>query len=96
MITSLAPAMKKVLYFTVAYENELFYLEKLRAISNLELHVHTTKEIVDGYEYGRVDVATIHTSENTEWYLCGNPKMVAEAREKLAQRGYTQVYSEEF
>ena len=96
MITSLAPEMKKVLYFTVAYGNELFYLEKLRTIPNLELHVHTTKEVVDGCEYGRVDVDTISTSEDTEWYLCGNPKMVAEAREKLTQRGFTQVYSEEF
>lgn len=96
MIASLPLETKKVLYFTVGTKDELFYLDKLRNIAHLELHVHTTKETVEGCEFGRVDVNTIVTPANTEWYLCGNPKMVSEAKEKLSQRGFTQVYSEEF
>ena len=38
----------------------------------------------------------ISTSPETEWYLCGNPKMVAEVKEKLKTRGYVKVYSEVF
>jgi ferredoxin-NADP reductase/DMSO/TMAO reductase YedYZ heme-binding membrane subunit/rubredoxin len=96
MILALDPAIQKTLYFTVGTEAELFYLDQLRSIPHLDLHVHTTKEEISGCEYGRVDVDTIIATENAEWYLCGNPRMVAEAREKLQKRGFSAVYSEEF
>jgi ferredoxin-NADP reductase/rubredoxin/DMSO/TMAO reductase YedYZ heme-binding membrane subunit len=84
------------LYFTVGTEAELFYVEKLRALENIDLHIHTTKESVEWYEYWRVDVDSIVATPETEWYLCGNPHMVTEAREKLTKRWFQNIYSEEF
>ncbi len=96
MILHVPTGVWKVLYFTVANSEELFYIEKLKSIPNLELHIHTTKEQVEGYEFGRVNVDDIQADENTEWYLCGNPRMVTETKEKLANHGFTSIYSEEF
>lgn len=96
MIMALSPEVPKSLYFTVATDLELFYTKQLRAIDNLDLHIHITREKVDGHEFGRVDVDTIVATPDTEWYLCGSPKMVQEAHDKLAKRGFESVYSEEF
>ncbi len=84
------------LYFSVSTEGELFYVEKLRALPNIDLHIHVSRESIAGFEEWRVDIDMISTSPETEWYLCGNPKMVAEVKEKLKTRGYVKVYSEVF
>lgn len=96
MILSLPEGIQKSLYFSVATEQELFYGEKLKAIKSLDLHIHITREDIEGYEKGRVDISSLEASPETEWYLCGNPKMVADAREKLQERGFEKVYFEEF
>jgi predicted ferric reductase/rubredoxin len=96
MILSTPEWVQKALYFSVAVANDLFYVDKLKSIPDLELHIHTTKESVDWCEFGRVNVDLIAASGDTEWYLCGNPNMVTEAREKLANRWFTRIYSEEF
>lgn len=96
MMLSLAPETQKILYFSVATEWELFYIDKLKNIKNLDLHIHITRENIDGYESGRVDVNSIESSPETEWYLCGNPKMVTEAVQKLQQRWFTKIFKEEF
>lgn len=96
MIRSLGPDIQKSLYFTVATKDELFYVDKLKTISNLDLHIHVSREEVEWYAHGRVDVDTIEAAPETEWYLCGNPKMVFEAKEKLTKKWYEKVYTEEF
>lgn len=96
MLLSLSDDIQKSLYFSIATEAELFYVEKLRRIKNLDLHIHVTREEVEGYEKGRMDITSIEASRDTEWYLCGNPKMVADIKEKLGERGFQHVYSEEF
>lgn len=87
---------KMSLYFTVASQAELFYAEKLRAIPNLDLHIHTTRESVEWCDLGRVDVDTIPATPETEWYICGSPRMVTEAVDNLTAKGYTRIYKEEF
>lgn len=96
MIYSLPIEMKKVLYFSVATESELFYVEELRKIPELELHIHVTRENIEWFESGRVDATLIEGDIETEWYLCGNPKMVSETQGKLKKRGFEKIYSEEF
>jgi ferredoxin-NADP reductase/DMSO/TMAO reductase YedYZ heme-binding membrane subunit/rubredoxin len=96
MISSLSEDAKKSLYFSVSTESELFYTDKLHSISNLDLHIHTTRQKVEWYKEGRIDIDNIEAGPDTEWYLCGNPRMVSEAREKLTKRGFTKTYSEEF
>jgi NAD(P)H-flavin reductase len=96
MICCLPEESRKSLYFTVATETELFYTEELKNIENLDLHIHITKEKHEYHKHGRVDVDMITATPDTEWYLCGNPRMVTETTEKLAARGMVNVYSEEF
>lgn len=96
MIKSLPDHTKKALFFSVSTQADLFYVEQLRAIPNLILSIHVTREQVPGYQSGRVDVASIDVGDTVEWYLCGNPSMISEAREKLSAKQFTKVYSEEF
>ncbi len=96
MITSLPVENTKILYFSVATEGELFYVNELKEIPNLESHIHITREQIEWYETWRVDIDTIDTPIDTEWYLCGNPKMVTEAVQKLKKRWYKRIYKEEF
>ncbi len=96
MISSLPIDVKKSLYFSVSTGAEVFYREKLWQISNLELHIHVTRENIEWYETGRVDINTIDASPETEWYFCGNPQMVSDGKKKLTERGFTKIYSEEF
>ncbi len=87
----------KALYFTVATGPELFYIAELNSIKNLDLHIHTTKERVEWYGFWRVDIDIISATDlSTEWYLCGNPKMIIEAREKLSKRWFKYIYTETF
>ena len=96
MILALPSNAKKSLYFSVATMAELFYIDKLKEIKNLDLHVHVTREDDHEYEKGRVDIASIEAPLETEWYICGSPKMVSDVKEKLAERGFKNIYAEEF
>ncbi len=96
MALSLSLDMPKNIYFMVSTGKDLFYVDKLRAIPKVELHIHISRETIEGYEFGRVDVDTIAATPDTEWYLCGNPHMVSETRENLTKRGFDKIYSEEF
>ena len=87
---------KITLYFSVATRDELFYRAELSSLANLDLKIHVTRENVEWLETGRVDVDTIDASPDTEWYLCGNPKMVSETKQKLSERGYQKIYTEAF
>jgi NAD(P)H-flavin reductase len=96
MLCTLPTDKKKTLYFSVATLGELFYEKELRSIPNLTLFIHITREDIVGYEKGRVETDIIEASENTEWYLCGNPKMVEDTCKKLSSKGFTRIYTEEF
>ncbi|MBC7498736.1 rubredoxin [Candidatus Gracilibacteria bacterium] len=96
MITSLPIASRGTLYFTAATATDLFYIDQLKSIEGLDLHIHITREEVPGCIFGRVDVDMIMASPDTEWYFCGNPRMVTEAVDKLTKKGYTRIYREEF
>ncbi len=96
MLKSIPKTINKTLYFSVSTAAELFYIEKLQQIPWLDLHIHVTREEIDGYEKWRIDVANIQAEKNTEWYICWNPNMVSDAKNKLHDSGYDMVYSEEF
>lgn len=36
--------LKKSLYFSVSTEKELFYIDELRTLTDLDLHIHVTRE----------------------------------------------------
>lgn len=86
MICSLPVDQRGVLYFSAATAADLFYIDELKSIEALDLHVHTTREEVPGCIFGRVDVDQIPATPETEWYFCGNPRMVTEAVGKLTTK----------
>lgn len=96
MLHTLPENIQKSLYFSVSNQRDLFYVEELRAIKNLDLHICVSREVVDGCEFGRINIDTIQAPLETEWYLCGNPHMIEENITKLTQRGYTQIHHEVF
>lgn len=97
MIQSLPDSIKKTLHFSISKKDDIFYAEELRKIQNLNLHIHVTKEQVEGFEFWRMDIESILPEEkDTEWYLCGNQKMIEETTKKLQEHGFSHVYSEEF
>lgn len=96
MLLSLPRGVKKSLHFCVAKKDDLFYVDKLRAIPELDLYIYVSSEEVTGTIYGRIDVGVIDATEETEWYLCGNPVMVSESVDKLKSRWLTKIYTEEF
>ncbi len=96
MICSLPLDKRGTLYFCTASATDLFYIDELRLIEWLDLHIHTTREEIPGCIFGRVDIDLIPATPETEWYFCGNPRMVMEAVGKLTAKGYTRIYKEEF
>jgi NAD(P)H-flavin reductase len=83
MMVSGSLDVTRTLYFSVAKVSELFYIEKLKEIKNLDLHIHVTREDDHEYEKDRVDIHSIEAIPETEFYICGSPKMVSDVKEKL-------------
>jgi hypothetical protein len=38
---------KKSLYFSVSKKEDLFYVDNLKSIKNLDLHIHVTRENIE-------------------------------------------------
>ncbi len=96
MISNTPENVSKKLYFWVATASDLFYLDNLRKFKNLEIKSCTSKEEVEGCHFGRIDLSSDNFEANTEFYICGNPWVVTATRKVLADKWFTQVYSEEF
>lgn len=86
----------KKLYFSVSYKSDLFYIDRIRNISNLESHIHVSRELAEGCEPGRIDLSTETFPENTEFYLCWNPATVTAFADNLQSRGYKNIYTEKY
>lgn len=85
---------QKILYFSVSYEKDLFYKDRIKAIPELESHIHVSRETVLGCEEGRIDLSTPKFLPESEFYLCGKPETVKLFKEILTQRWFTKIYTE--
>lgn len=91
-----APLRKKILYIGAQTEKDLFYIDKLARIPNLEIHVYLSRENNPKYENGRVNVHTFTYPADTEFYICGNPALISESEQVLREKGYSHIYYESF
>ena len=66
----------KKLYFSVAEAKDVFYEDRMKAIHNLSYEIHTTKENVPEYMFGRLDIDKADIDPNAEMYVCGSPAVV--------------------
>lgn len=87
---------KKYLHFWVANQNDLFYLDELKKIENLEINIYLSKENINIYNYWRINVENFKYDKEIEFYICWNPWLVIESKEKLIKMWYENIYYEKF
>lgn len=96
MLLNTPENLNKKLYFWVAKESDLFYLENLGKIKNLEIKIYLSKEEIKWYNFGRVNLENEWFDTNAEFYICGSHWLVNDSRKILEENGFTRIYSEEF
>ena len=87
---------QKKLYFSVSYKSDLFYVDRIKNIENLESHIHVSREEVEWCEAGRIDLSKASFPDNAEFYLCGNPTVVNSLVETLQSKWYKNIYTEKY
>jgi len=96
MIKAAPREIKKALYFSVSFKEDLFYFQELQAFTDIDLHIHITRESVPWLEFGRVNFEAFNYPLNTEFYICGNASVLSSAETALHNKGYTHIYFEKF
>lgn len=99
MLEALPDNVEKLLVFGARYEQDLYYLEKLKSFKNLELRTCVSRPGNDytGVE-GRVTDCIHDIEPDDEVYICGNPDMVREVVKTLTDDGHSSdhIYHEDF
>lgn len=92
--------IKKTIIFWVRYEEDLYYLDKLKSFKNTEIVLKISRPSKDEYKKNKWRV-TDYLSKidlNSEVYICWNPQMVDSVREWLIERWHPieTIYNESF
>lgn len=87
---------KKRFFFSVSHEADLFYVEEIKDLKIPETHIHISREKVEGFEEGRINIEHINFPEETEFYICGVPLMVKDFMTQLKTRGYKNIFVEAY
>ncbi len=88
--------VEKWFFFSVPYEKDLFYLEEMRNLNIKHTAIHLSREEVEWFEKGRIDISEIDFPLETEFYICGLPQMVKDFLSQLKARGYKNIYFEAY
>ena len=87
---------QKWFFFSVSYERDLFYLEEIKALKIPETHIHISREELEGFEKGRIQIQDFDFPLETEFYICGVPAMVKDFMTQLRDRGYKNIFIEAY
>lgn len=87
---------QKKLYFSVPNAQELFYEDRIKELHDVSYEIHITREELDGYKFGRLDVSKAGIDPSSEIYVCGNPKVVEEIIKDLQVIWCKNIFSEKF
>ena len=87
---------QKRFFFSVSYAKDLFYGEEIKNLNIPETHISISREEVEGFEYGRINIDHIDFPAETEFYICWVPLMVKDFLVKLKAKGYTQIFVEAY
>ena len=87
---------QKRFFFSVSYAKDLFYLEEIKNLNIPETHISISREEVEGFEYGRINIDHIDFPAETEFYICWVPLMVKEFLTNLRARGYKNIFVEAY
>lgn len=88
------------LFFWLRNIEDIFYEENLKKIKNLEYKIYCSAlkedwESCDLIKW-RINLDEIEYPPNTDFYICGNPEMTKSSIAKLKEKGYTNIYFEQF
>lgn len=87
---------EKTLLFWVTNKDELFYINDIKNIKNLNYKIYLSREQLEWYEFWRIDLSKFDFPRDTEFYICWNPWMMKETTTYLFEKWYKNVYSEKF
>lgn len=96
MLKKCSKQTKKTLIFGTKAKNYIFYEEEIKKIANLDYKIFLSREDVEWYEYGRIDLDKFELNNNMEFYICGAPPVVKSIREILKSKWLEKVYYEQF
>ncbi len=87
---------EKVLYFWVKTWEDVFYLEKLQNIPNLQVHIYLSQEKREWCKYGRIQYRDIQYSPEDEIYMCWSPWLIEDLQKEFQKNDMKRVYCEKF
>ena len=87
---------EKVLYFWVKTWEDVFYLEKLQNIPNLQVHIYLSQEKREWCKYGRIQYGDIQYSPEDEIYMCWSPWLIEDLQKEFQKNDMKHVYFEKF
>lgn len=96
MLLQLEWDIKKKLFFWAQTLKDLFYLEELNKIPNLETNIYLSKEESKSYNFWRINLSNMSFDIESEFYICGNPWLVRESVDTLKNMWFKNIYFEEF
>jgi|GEM_PF-1513160 len=74
---------KRTLIFGAQYKKDILLEDEIKKIPNLNYKIFLSREEVEGYEYGRIDLNKFELNSNMEFYICGAPPVVKSMLENL-------------
>ncbi|MCH8518820.1 ferredoxin [Candidatus Gracilibacteria bacterium] len=99
MIIHLPKETPKLLIFGNRFEGDIYYMNKLLLVENLEIVLKVSRPHKDHLESkGRVTDELKKIEKGEEVYLCGNPHMITEVKNHLIDAGHEKekLFSEAF
>lgn len=96
MISQNTFSKNNILFFWVAKKQDIFWVDWLNKFDNLEVNIFFSKEKVEWYNYWRINLENINSSQNTEFYICWNPNMVEQNIKLLEKKWYKNIFYEKF
>ena len=86
MISQLPKETPKLLLFGNRFEDDIYYMDKLALVENLEIVLKVSRPHKDHMEsQGRVTDELGRVQNDEEVYLCGNPHMIVEVQKTLSE-----------
>lgn len=87
---------EKILYFWIRKQSDIFYLEELRRIPNLTLHIFLSREETDSYIFWRIEYNKIKYEKDDEIYMCWSPWLLEDLQTEFQKQGKDNIFLEKF
>lgn len=88
------------LFFWVRNIEDIFYEENLKKLKNLDYKIYCSALNEEWVNWNlikwRINMDDFDFPLNTDFYICGNPEMTKFSITKLKEKGYTNIYFEQF